>query len=138
MITLLQINIHITYIHIYCQFDDSSTSDSDEEPSPEALARYLAIRRNTVGVGDSRHEVPDDMRAKLAAFQPIIAQPQPNLFMPFGMPVHANLPFTTPINMMTTQHYSNMPFSDQHHLQLPQMAGPGLFVSSQHMGCDVV
>ena len=32
-------------------------SDSDEEPSPEALARYLAMRRHTVGVGDTRHEV---------------------------------------------------------------------------------
>ena len=36
---------------------EDMNSDSDEEPSPEALARYLAMRRHTVGVGDSRHEV---------------------------------------------------------------------------------
>ena len=36
---------------------EDMNSDSDEEPSPEALARYLAMRRHTVGVGDTRHEV---------------------------------------------------------------------------------
>ena len=45
-------------MHFYAlsQGEDMN-SDSDEEPSPEALARYLAMRRHTVGVGDTRHEV---------------------------------------------------------------------------------
>ena len=37
------------------QVEEVENSDSDtEEPSPEALARYLAMRRHTVGVGDNR------------------------------------------------------------------------------------
>ncbi len=43
-------------LYISLQGDDGN-SDSDEEPSPEALVRYLAMRRHTVGVGDTRHEV---------------------------------------------------------------------------------
>ena len=45
--------------------EDHMNSDSDEEPSPEALARYLAMRRHTVGVGDSSHETPEDLRVKV-------------------------------------------------------------------------
>lgn len=29
-------------------------SDEGEEPSPEAMARYLSMRRHTVGVPDQR------------------------------------------------------------------------------------
>ncbi len=50
----------------------NSDEDDGEEPSPEALARYLAMRRHTVGVGDTRHELPDDIRMKLAHYQPIV------------------------------------------------------------------
>ena len=36
--------------------DEMSSSDSEcDEPCPEALARYLNIRRNTVSLGDPRH-----------------------------------------------------------------------------------
>ncbi|XP_030833605.1 uncharacterized protein LOC593886 isoform X2 [Strongylocentrotus purpuratus] len=49
--------------------DQLEEMDSDpEEPSPEALARYLQIRRNTVIPGDpSGHKVPAALRAKLPA-----------------------------------------------------------------------
>ncbi|KAJ8316256.1 hypothetical protein KUTeg_006270 [Tegillarca granosa] len=104
--------------------EGSQHSDSDsEEPSPEALARYLAMRRHTVGVGDSRHEVPEDVRVKLANHQPIIAMPQPNLFMPFGFLPHMNLPQTLPpIQNETVQ---NVPAKGQQFLQLPQLFGSG-------------
>lgn len=38
------------------QTDGTMTLDSDEgeEPSPEAMARYLSMRRHTVGVADPR------------------------------------------------------------------------------------
>ena len=40
--------------------------DSDpEEPSPEALARYLQIRRNTVIPGDPSNKHPNALRTKL-------------------------------------------------------------------------
>ena len=106
---------------ILFQPEDISQSDSDEEPSPEALARYLAMRRHTVGVGDSRHEVPEDVRVKLAHHQPIIAMPQPNLFMPLGFSPYTNLPLNMP--MMPNPY--NMTFGGQHLLQLPQMYAQG-------------
>lgn len=46
----------VQHLNLVFQGDDNN-SDSDEEPSPEALARYLAMRRHTVGVGDTKHEV---------------------------------------------------------------------------------
>jgi len=53
--------------------DSGDEMDSDEEvPAPEALARYMAMRRHTIGVGDSEHEAPQDVRAKLAQHKPII------------------------------------------------------------------
>ncbi|XP_029027396.2 serine/threonine-protein kinase SIK3 homolog isoform X5 [Betta splendens] len=43
--------------------DGSMTLDSDEgeEPSPEAMARYLSMRRHTVGVPDQRTEMQDKL-----------------------------------------------------------------------------
>ncbi|KAK0069240.1 serine/threonine-protein kinase SIK3 [Biomphalaria pfeifferi] len=67
----------------YTQFEDSSNqSDSDEEPSPEALARYLAMRRHTVGVGDPRHEVTDDLRVKLPPYYPLMPQTVASPYLP--------------------------------------------------------
>ena len=63
--------------------ETSQYSDSDEEPSPEALTRYLAMRRHTVGVGDSSHETPPDVRLKLAHNQPITSHIPPPV--PKGM-----------------------------------------------------
>ncbi|XP_041627551.1 serine/threonine-protein kinase SIK3 isoform X5 [Vulpes lagopus] len=43
-------------------------SDEGEEPSPEALVRYLSMRRHTVGVADPRTEVLEDLQKLLPAF----------------------------------------------------------------------
>ena len=103
------------------------TSDSDtEEPSPEALARYLAMRRHTVGVGDSRHEAPEDVRAKLAQhYQPLAAAaiPQPIVFNPISLLPHTNLPQNLPL----VQHEppQNFCIKDPHLLKPPQVLGAG-------------
>uniref|UniRef100_H0XJS9 Serine/threonine-protein kinase SIK3 n=1 Tax=Otolemur garnettii TaxID=30611 RepID=H0XJS9_OTOGA len=39
-----------------------------EEPSPEALVRYLSMRRHTVGVADPRTEVMEDLQKLLPGF----------------------------------------------------------------------
>ncbi|XP_050415171.1 serine/threonine-protein kinase SIK3 isoform X2 [Patella vulgata] len=108
--------------HLIAQPEDSNQSDSDEEPSPEALARYLAMRRHTVGVGDSRLEPPEDVRAKLANNQPILAQQQPNLFLTLqgwpNSPPANNLPLTNtlPPHSLTIQDSNNL-------LQPPSLMG---------------
>ncbi|XP_061574943.1 serine/threonine-protein kinase SIK3 homolog isoform X3 [Cololabis saira] len=58
--------------------DGSMALDSDEgeEPSPEAMARYLSMRRHTVGVPDQRTEMPEDLQ-KLPPGFPRGALPQP-------------------------------------------------------------
>ncbi|XP_023064064.1 serine/threonine-protein kinase SIK3 isoform X2 [Piliocolobus tephrosceles] len=43
-------------------------SDEGEEPSPEALVRYLSMRRHTVGVADPRTEVMDDLQKLLPGY----------------------------------------------------------------------
>lgn len=115
------------YSILLFQREDTNQSDSDEEPSPEALARYLAMRRHTVGVGDSRHEVPEDVRVKLAQHQPIIAMPQPNFFMPYGFnPLVANTNLQMGMKPPWPAPPQHSPaFGDQYHLQLPNMLGPG-------------
>ncbi|CAI9723042.1 serine/threonine-protein kinase SIK3-like isoform X1 [Octopus vulgaris] len=123
----------LTYFTDPAQIPDSDAtsqqSDSDsEEPSPEALARYLAMRRHTVGVGDARHEVLEDVRVKLANHQPIIATPpQQNYLMPFGAPLpNTNLPQNVPQLL-----HNELPASpttlqrDQNLLLPPPILGPG-------------
>lgn len=85
------------------------------------MARYLAMRRHTVGVGDSRHEVPEDVRVKLANHQPLIASPQPNLYWPMGFVPNTNNPHlpTVPNEM------PSVAVADQQFLQLPTCFGPG-------------
>lgn len=58
--------------------DGSMALDSDEgeEPSPEAMARYLSMRRHTVGVPDQRTEMQEDLQ-KLPPGFPRGALPQP-------------------------------------------------------------
>ena len=84
-----------------CQLEDFGSSDSDtDEPSCEALARYLAIRRHTVGVGDTKHEVLDDVRLKLMHQQQLLSDvhhPPGTMFNPArGLP-HTNLPQHLPL-----------------------------------------
>ncbi|KAM9733527.1 serine/threonine-protein kinase SIK3 homolog isoform 1-T1 [Menidia menidia] len=58
--------------------DGSMALDSDEgeEPSPEAMARYLSMRRHTVGVPDQRTDMQEDLQ-KLPPGFPRGALPQP-------------------------------------------------------------
>ncbi|KAM4628061.1 serine/threonine-protein kinase SIK3 homolog isoform 3-T3 [Polymixia lowei] len=58
--------------------DGSMALDSDEgeEPSPEAMARYLSMRRHTVGVPDPRAEMQEELQ-KLPPGFPRGAVPQP-------------------------------------------------------------
>ncbi|KAM3830493.1 serine/threonine-protein kinase SIK3 isoform 3-T3 [Vipera latastei] len=49
-------------------------SDEGEEPSPEALVRYLSMRRHTVGVADPRTEVMEDLQNLLPGFPRIAPQ----------------------------------------------------------------
>ncbi|XP_036284212.1 serine/threonine-protein kinase SIK3 isoform X1 [Pipistrellus kuhlii] len=49
-------------------------SDEGEEPSPEALVRYLSMRRHTVGVADPRMEVMDDVQKLLPVFPGVYPQ----------------------------------------------------------------
>ncbi|XP_055022833.1 serine/threonine-protein kinase SIK3 homolog isoform X2 [Boleophthalmus pectinirostris] len=51
-------------------------SDEGEEPSPEAMARYLSMRRHTVGVPDQRTEGQEDLQ-KLPPGFPRGVVPQP-------------------------------------------------------------
>ncbi|XP_061924014.1 serine/threonine-protein kinase SIK3 homolog isoform X4 [Entelurus aequoreus] len=51
-------------------------SDEGEEPSPEAMARYLSMRRHTVGVPDQRTAMQEDLQ-KLPSGFPRGAMPQP-------------------------------------------------------------
>lgn len=54
------------------QSGPGDTDSDEEEPSPEALMRYMAMRRHTIGVGDSQHDAPQDVRIKLAQHKPIL------------------------------------------------------------------
>ncbi|XP_009466334.1 PREDICTED: serine/threonine-protein kinase SIK3 [Nipponia nippon] len=49
-------------------------SDEGEEPSPEALVRYLSMRRHTVGVADPRTEVTEDLQKLLPGFPRVAPQ----------------------------------------------------------------
>ncbi|XP_054251682.1 serine/threonine-protein kinase SIK3 isoform X1 [Indicator indicator] len=49
-------------------------SDEGEEPSPEALVRYLSMRRHTVGVADPRTEVMEDLQKLLPGFARVTPQ----------------------------------------------------------------
>ena len=74
--------------------EEFMNSDSDtEEPSPEALVRYLAMRRHTVGVGDSRLDAPGDLRIKLAHHQAVAAaMMRPMIMTPSNLLQQTNVP----------------------------------------------
>ncbi|XP_012937201.1 serine/threonine-protein kinase SIK3 homolog [Aplysia californica] len=118
----------------YSQLEDSNQSDSDEEPSPEALARYLAMRRHTVGVGDTRHQTSEDMRGKLPPYYPLAPPslvgahhlpPPLDLGMPEGVAV---LPVSTSNPMFSA--YPYVPLAGDPHLLRP----PLLYQGSSALG----
>ncbi|CAH1796976.1 unnamed protein product, partial [Owenia fusiformis] len=128
------------HMQLYQQqsMEQSDHEDSDEEPSPEALARYRAMRRHTVGVGDPDHEAPEDVRVKLAHHQPILAMPPTFITNPidqFSLFNHASLlpQMNLPSNLPPVQNHSphNYTVKDPHLLRPPQVMGPG---GMAHMG----
>ncbi|XP_031429384.1 serine/threonine-protein kinase SIK3 homolog isoform X3 [Clupea harengus] len=50
-------------------------SDEGEEPSPEAMARYLSMRRHTVGVPDPRAEMQEELQKLTPGFPRTAPQP---------------------------------------------------------------
>uniref|UniRef100_H3B4Y8 non-specific serine/threonine protein kinase n=1 Tax=Latimeria chalumnae TaxID=7897 RepID=H3B4Y8_LATCH len=65
-------------------------SDEGEEPSPEAMARYLSMRRHTVGVADPRTEVTEELQKLLAGF-PRVTPQAPFLPIPPNMNLMQNM-----------------------------------------------
>uniref|UniRef100_A0A8C2FWT3 non-specific serine/threonine protein kinase n=1 Tax=Cyprinus carpio TaxID=7962 RepID=A0A8C2FWT3_CYPCA len=79
-------------------------SDEGEEPSPEAMARYLSMRRHTVGVPDPRAEIQEDLQ-KLAPGFPRVA-PQPP-FPPL-VPTMAQMHLMPTPNLQPTQQLESL------------------------------
>uniref|UniRef100_A0A8C1JPM7 non-specific serine/threonine protein kinase n=1 Tax=Cyprinus carpio TaxID=7962 RepID=A0A8C1JPM7_CYPCA len=89
-------------------------SDEGEEPSPEAMARYLSMRRHTVGVPDPRAEIQEDLQ-KLAPGFPRVA-PQPP-FPPL-VPTMAQMHLMPTPNLQPTQ---QLEYKEQSLLQPPTL-----------------
>ncbi|XP_066567173.1 serine/threonine-protein kinase SIK3 homolog isoform X2 [Amia ocellicauda] len=67
-------------------------SDEGEEPSPEAMARYLSMRRHTVGVPDPRTEMPEEMQKLAPGFPRAAPQPPFTPLAPNVSLVHTLVP----------------------------------------------
>ncbi|KAM5246740.1 serine/threonine-protein kinase SIK3 isoform 4-T4 [Ctenodactylus gundi] len=90
-------------------------SDEGEEPSPEALVRYLSMRRHTVGVADPRTEVMEDLQKLLPGF------PGVNLQAPF-LQVATNVNFMhNPLPMQNLQPTGQLEYKEQSLLQPPTL-----------------
>uniref|UniRef100_A0A8C7V6H3 non-specific serine/threonine protein kinase n=1 Tax=Oncorhynchus mykiss TaxID=8022 RepID=A0A8C7V6H3_ONCMY len=91
-------------------------SDDAEEPSPEAMARYLSMRRHTVGVPDPRTEMQEDLQKLPPGFPRVAPQP------PFPMPptmghMHTLMPIQNPHLQPTQQ----LEYKEQSLLQPPTL-----------------
>uniref|UniRef100_A0A670JZ40 non-specific serine/threonine protein kinase n=1 Tax=Podarcis muralis TaxID=64176 RepID=A0A670JZ40_PODMU len=97
--------------------DGAMTLDSDEgeEPSPEALVRYLSMRRHTVGVADPRTEVMEDLQKLLPCF-PRIAPQAPFLQVAPNMNMAANM-----LPMQHLQPTGQLEYKEQSLLQPPTL-----------------
>ncbi|XP_025067735.1 serine/threonine-protein kinase SIK3 isoform X3 [Alligator sinensis] len=90
-------------------------SDEGEEPSPEALVRYLSMRRHTVGVADPRTEVMEDLQKLLPGFPRITPQ------APF-LQVTPNMNFMHNIlPMQSLQPTGQLEYKEQSLLQPPTL-----------------
>ncbi|XP_069735477.1 serine/threonine-protein kinase SIK3-like isoform X2 [Phaenicophaeus curvirostris] len=87
-------------------------SDEGEEPSPEALVRYLSMRRHTVGVADPRTEVMDDLQKLLPGFPRVTPQ------APF-LQVTPNVNFMQ--NVLPRQPTGQLEYKEQSLLQPPTL-----------------
>ncbi|XP_071510023.1 uncharacterized protein [Diadema antillarum] len=120
--------------------DQLEEMDSDpEEPSPEALARYLQIRRHTIITGDPSHKLPAALRAKLPAPPQLAgmglgvaggdgdAQLDGLLGLPLGgaaaaFNINCNLPQNLPLlTAMPNQPEQQLTYKEQHLLKPPAL-----------------
>ncbi|XP_076968940.1 serine/threonine-protein kinase SIK3 isoform X4 [Tamandua tetradactyla] len=90
-------------------------SDEGEEPSPEALVRYLSMRRHTVGVADPRTEVMEDLQKLLPGF-PGVSPQAPFLQMAPNMNFMHNL-----LPMQNLQPTGQLEYKEQSLLQPPTL-----------------
>ncbi|XP_058050190.1 serine/threonine-protein kinase SIK3 isoform X2 [Ahaetulla prasina] len=90
-------------------------SDEGEEPSPEALVRYLSMRRHTVGVADPRTEVMEDLQKLLPGF-PRIAPQAPFLQVAPNVNMAANM-----LPMQHLQPTGQLEYKEQSLLQPPTL-----------------
>ncbi|XP_035317503.1 serine/threonine-protein kinase SIK3 isoform X1 [Cricetulus griseus] len=90
-------------------------SDEGEEPSPEALVRYLSMRRHTVGVADPRTEVMDDLQKLLPGFPGVNPQ-APFLQVTPNMNFMHNL-----LPMQSLQPTGQLEYKEQSLLQPPTL-----------------
>ncbi|XP_041850461.1 serine/threonine-protein kinase SIK3 homolog isoform X2 [Melanotaenia boesemani] len=98
--------------------DGSMALDSDEgeEPSPEAMARYLSMRRHTVGVPDQRTEMQEDLQ-KLPPGFPRGALPQP----PFPQLAPTMAQMLTLMPTQSLQPTQQLEYKEQSLLQPPTL-----------------
>uniref|UniRef100_A0A8D0GIA4 non-specific serine/threonine protein kinase n=1 Tax=Sphenodon punctatus TaxID=8508 RepID=A0A8D0GIA4_SPHPU len=90
-------------------------SDEGEEPSPEALVRYLSMRRHTVGVADPRTEVMEDLQKLLPGF-PRVAPQAPFLQVAPNMNILQNM-----LPMQNLQPTGQLEYKEQSLLQPPTL-----------------
>ncbi|XP_013930631.1 PREDICTED: serine/threonine-protein kinase SIK3 isoform X4 [Thamnophis sirtalis] len=90
-------------------------SDEGEEPSPEALVRYLSMRRHTVGVADPRTEVMEDLQKLLPGF-PRMAPQGPFLQVAPNVNMAANM-----LPMQHLQPSGQLEYKEQSLLQPPTL-----------------
>ncbi|XP_028356738.1 serine/threonine-protein kinase SIK3 isoform X4 [Physeter macrocephalus] len=90
-------------------------SDEGEEPSPEALVRYLSMRRHTVGVADPRTEVMEDLQKLLPGF-PGVSPQAPFLQVAPNMNFMHNL-----LPMQNLQPAGQLEYKEQSLLQPPTL-----------------
>ncbi|XP_062816981.1 serine/threonine-protein kinase SIK3 isoform X2 [Anolis carolinensis] len=91
-------------------------SDEGEEPSPEALVRYLSMRRHTVGVADPRTEVMEDLQKLLPPGFPRVAPQAPFLQVAPNMNMAANM-----LPMQHLQPSGQLEYKEQSLLQPPTL-----------------
>uniref|UniRef100_A0A671S1B1 non-specific serine/threonine protein kinase n=1 Tax=Sinocyclocheilus anshuiensis TaxID=1608454 RepID=A0A671S1B1_9TELE len=89
-------------------------SDEGEEPSPEAMARYLSMRRHTVGVPDPRAEIQEDLQKLAPGFLRVAPQPP---FPPL-VPTMAQMHLMPTPNLQPTQ---QLEYKEQSLLQPPTL-----------------
>ncbi|XP_066535640.1 serine/threonine-protein kinase SIK3 homolog isoform X2 [Hoplias malabaricus] len=97
--------------------DGSMALDSDEgeEPSPEAMARYLSMRRHTVGVPDPRAEMQEELQKLAPGFVRAIPQPP---FPPLP-PTMTHIPAFLPTQSL--QPTQQLEYKEQSLLQPPTL-----------------